>query len=154
MDQTQVTEKKGNRKIIIIALLVLVLVTSASLTYFLASSGMLAGVVEKFRTEEELVLKLEEFTVNLKSESNSFSKHYLKTKMAIMYTDSKQTEKLQSYESKIRDIINGELRSKSYEQILDYGNTATLKSEIKDKINESLNEEMVKEVYITDIIIQ
>lgn len=154
MVQTEVTEQKSKKKLIIIVLLVAVLILSATVTYFLASNNLLAKFIETFQSNEEYTFPLEEFIVNLKAEPNSIGKNYVRFKIALMYTEKKQGPKIESSTCKIRDIIVSQIREKTYNEILDNGNTPSLKSEIKDQLNEALSEDLIKDVYITDIMIQ
>ena len=95
---------------------------------------------------------LDEFVVNLKSEGSI--KHYLKVKIALMYTEEKQGILIESSVNKIRDVIISNLREKSYKEMLEAENFLTLKKEVIDNLNLAINEDIIKDIYITDIIIQ
>ena len=71
-----------------------------------------------------------------------------------MYTDKKQAVIIDSNTSKIRDVILTELRKNSAEQILDGEELLRLKNEIMKNLNLALGEDIIKDVYFTDLVIQ
>ena len=81
-------------------------------------------------------------------------RNYLKIKIALMYTDEKQEKNLSSNVNKIRDVIINQLRSKTPEEILDIEKTSELKKEIVDEINSAIKNDIVKDIYFTDLVIQ
>jgi flagellar basal body-associated protein FliL len=71
-----------------------------------------------------------------------------------MYTDSSKTEMLMINTSKIRDIILDNLREREYEEVTTNEGIDALKKDIIEELNNTFGEPIIKELYITDIIVQ
>jgi flagellar FliL protein len=147
-----VKKKRPKLKILIIIILVLVVLLLGGFIYLQVTDSTIADIMESFEKEEQLTMSLEEFLVNLKSPANM--RNYLKVKISLMYTDSSNTEMLIANTSKIRDIILNNLRGLEYEDVTTNEGIDILKNDIIDDINNSFGEPIIKEVYITDIIVQ
>jgi flagellar FliL protein len=147
-----VKKKRPKLKILIIIILVLVVLLLGGFIYLQVTDTTIADIMESFDKEEQLTMSLEEFLVNLKSPANM--RNYLKVKISLMYTDSSKTEMLIANTSKIRDIILNNLRGLEYEDVTTNEGIDILKNDIIDDINNSFGEPIIKEVYITDIIVQ
>jgi flagellar FliL protein len=147
-----VKKKRPKLKILIIIILVLVVLLLGGFIYLQVTDSTIADIMESFEKEEQLTMSLEEFLVNLKSPANM--RNYLKVKISLMYTDSSKTEMLIANTSKIRDIILNNLRGLEYEDVTTNEGIDILKNDIIDDINNSFGEPIIKEVYITDIIVQ
>jgi len=145
-------KKKSKLKLIIIIVVILAVLFLAGFIYLRVANTTVGEIIESFQKEEQLTMNLDEFVVNLKSPANT--RNYLKVKISIMYTDSAKTEMLMNSTSKIRDIILDNLREKEYEDVTTNEGIAKLKKEIADELNNSFGETIIKEVYITDIIVQ
>lgn len=148
-------EKKGLNvsKIAIIVLLALILLLTAAILFFVVSNGDVANIMQGFKSSEsEFTMPLDEFIVNLKPEGST--KHYLKISLALMYTDEDHGALVESSLNKIRDSIITTIRTKTYKDLVEDSNAIMFKNDVKESINKALNEEVVKDIYITDIIIQ
>ena len=142
-------------KIVIIALLALILFLTAAILVFVVSDNEGESILPTFQTKEEdgeNTMLLEEFIVNLK-ESGKI-KHFLKITMALMYTDTDQTEVIEANINKIRDSIIESIRTYTYEDLLKDEGTGQLKKEMIVNVNEVLGQEIIKGIYVTDIIVQ
>ena len=147
------TNKKGKKKVIIISLIiVLVLVISSVIGYLLVSGKQFADITEMFKSHDEQSILLKEFVINLKSENGA--KNYLKVQIALMYIENKHGEIIISNVNKIRDQIHKDLRKKTSQDILDGDNITLIKKEIINNINLVLKENIVKDVYFTDLVVQ
>ena len=100
----------------------------------------------------ENTLLLDEFVMNLKSEESG--PNYLKAKIALMYPDSKDEKKINENISKVRDIVNREMRVKSADEILDVKKMETFKAHLIKEINQGLGKEAIYDIYFTDLVIQ
>lgn len=118
----------------------------------MANNNKSWNIMKLFKEEEERTILLEEFVINLKSDTRS--KDYLKIEMALMYEDKKDGEVLDSNKNKIRDIIIKELRNKTSDEMLDVDETRKLKDLILEEINVEFKEDLVKGIYFTDLVIQ
>lgn len=147
-----VKKKKSKLKLIIIIILIIAVLFLGGFIYLKATDTTINDIMQSFVKEEQLTMSLEEFVVNLKSPANMRS--YLKIKIGLMYTDSGKTEMLTANTSKIRDIILDNLREREYEDVTTNEGIDKLKKDIIEELNSSFGEPIIKEVYITDIIVQ
>jgi flagellar basal body-associated protein FliL len=147
-----VKKKRPKLKILVIIILVIVVLLLGGFIYLQVTDTTIADIMESFDKEEQLTMSLDEFLVNLKSPANM--RNYLKVKISLMYTDSSKTEMLISNTSKIRDIILENLRGLEYEDVTTNEGINALKRDIIEDLNNSFEEPIIKEVYITDIIVQ
>ncbi len=145
-------KKRPKLKILIIIILLIVVLLLGGFIYLQVTDTTIADIMESFDKEEQLTMSLDEFLVNLKSPANM--RNYLKVKISLMYTDSSKTEMLTANTSKIRDIILDNLRGRGYEDVTTNEGIDTLKKDIIEDLNNSFEEPIIKEVYITDIIVQ
>lgn len=144
--------KKSKSKFIIIGLLIVIILMVGVSVFFLVSDKSMADIKSKFQSKDEYTILLDEFVTNLKNEDRG--KNYLKIQVALMYTDKKDAPAIEANTSKIRDIILNDLRGKGADEILEVEKTGELKTQILDKLNESLGEGAIKEIYFTNLVVQ
>lgn len=150
-----VNESKRSIKInIIIGLLISILFLGFVLGFFLlrSNSGQDWNIVRAFKQEEEHTKLLDEFLVNLKSEDKS--RNYLRIQIALMYGNEKDGKVLEANTNKIRDIIIKQLRNKTSDEMLDIDQTMEFKKDIINDINVTLRQNIVEDIYFTDLVIQ
>lgn len=147
-----VEKKKKSKVILIIILLVLLLISASVVGYLYMRNKQVSDIIKVFKPEREYTILLNQFIVNLQSENDR--KGYFKVQLALMYTDKKAGEIIISNDSKIRDVILNNILEKSPEDILDKENILRFKKDIISKVNMALGEDIVKDVYFTDFIIQ
>lgn len=148
-------ERNSKSKIIIIALLVIIVAIVSVSAYFLISGQSAATggeVVKKSKDKDEYTILLDEFVTNLKSEKKG--KDYLKIQVAIMTTDKKSAKAIEEDTNKIRDIVLNDLRGKTSEQILEVEKTDELKNQILGKLNKALGDDIIEELYFTNLVVQ
>lgn len=152
--ENEKTPKKSKLKLVLLIVIPILLIVSIGFGYMAFTDTKISDIQEMFQKEEEQSLLLEEFLVNIKSPAGK--NRYLKIKLALMYTNPDHGEVLNANVNKIRDIIIADLREKQTEEVLDTEKTDEMKKQIMEDINKSLNleEEAVKDVYITDLIVQ
>ena len=173
-DEVVVEKKpKGNMVlIIVIALLVVLLVGGGAAAFFLLGSHeepTKAGVADTSYTDtkgtsdkkkskkstDHLTIgpmyPLTSFTVNLLSESGN---RYLKVVVDLELADPKMTIEMNNKKSLIRDIIIRTFSSKTFEEISTLKGKDKLKDEVLEKINESLSDGQVRNIYFTDFVVQ
>ena len=146
------TEVKSKSKIIIIILLAIIVALSGVIAYIVISDNQISDIMQEFMAKEEYTILLDEFVVNLKT--NNRVQHFLKVKIALMYNDKKESKVIEASVSKIRDVILTDLREKTYEDIINGEKTIDIKTELLEKINTALNSDVIKDLYITDLIVQ
>lgn len=152
METTQVNKRSNTFKVAIIILLVLVIALLTFIGYFtiFRDGDELASIFSS--TDEEHTILLEEFLVNLKTEDDG--RNYLKTEIAVMFTEKSQEDFISTNILKIRDTIINDLRLLTSDEILKGENTANLKISLTESINTALGEDIIKDIYFSDLIIQ
>lgn len=156
-------EKKPNNKgnilkIIIIVLLAAILVGGGVFGGYMISNKLKpqttsADTAQKSGLQQK-TFALDEFLVNLKSDNST---RYLKTKIYIGYSDSKEVKdfetELTDKKPIIRDAINSVLRTKKAEDFSEAG-VEQLKEQIKNRINPVLGKGQIVDVYFSEILVQ
>lgn len=103
----------------------------------------------------ETQIELEQFLVNISGDSyNSNSILRMDLTLSSNYEDAEEI--MSENIPKIRDAVIHVVSTHSPETIFEKNETEhfLIKEELKTRINESLDEEVIKEVFITDIIMQ
>lgn len=173
-------EKKGGKSLvlIIVAVLLVVILIAGGLVIFLLASGgdeeqgadvatsqVAAQQQGGAKTPAQLAPKersndffnvgpmypLDQFLVNLLSETGS---RYLKMSLNIELSAETLTPEVDQKKPLLRDIIIRVLTSKTYEDISTAKGKERLKDEIVTKINETLRDGYIKNVFFTDFIVQ
>lgn len=172
-------EKKGGSLVLIIVavLLVVILIIGGLVIFLLASGGneeqsadiataqvqaqaqpqqkSPASQAPKERSQDFFnvgpMYPLDQFLVNLLSETGS---RYLKMTINIELSAETLTPEVDQKKPLLRDIIIRVLTSKTYEDISTAKGKERLKDEIVAKINETLRDGYIKNVFFTDFIVQ
>jgi|LGVF01.1.fsa_nt_gb flagellar basal body-associated protein FliL len=145
-------KKKKNKLIIIIPLVIIFLVVAfVGYAFFTKSFFFKSGEDESVKRIEEQIFQMDEFVINLRDEN---ARRYLKTSIVITYENKKELEKLKNNIPQMRDVIIETLRAKSVDDVMNVENSDILKNEIKDKVNELYEDEIVLEVYFINFLIQ
>lgn len=147
MAQNDSTNRRG--RLFLLILIPIVLLIGGGATYLVLTSedGFLSigGVQEP----EEVHIPLEEFLVNI--EGNSL----VRMEMTVSSYDENAEERIGEEIAKVRDavihVLSNRPASDFYEE---EEGEFILKHEIKDRINQSLGEEVVDDVFITNILMQ
>lgn len=161
MDKTEQKPAVKVKKVIskkiaipIIAAIVLLTISVGGLIYSRVSGQTVKEMVQSFAPEKtEHTIALSEFLVNLNSKVAP-TNTVLRINIAIKYLDEKNNERMAAEIPMIRDIILSHLRELKVETILEEKTIEEFKKNAKQSINEHLNEEIVTQVYVTDMIIR
>lgn len=146
-------EKKGpNKLIIIIVIMGFVMMIGAVTMVFMATDMTVSDVIAKFQKHEEYVMPLESFVVNLETEGKGTT--YLKTQLSLLYVEEDFGPVLTNKTSQIRDIIINDLMEYKPDDLLVNGGLATAKVKLRGSINAALGQDMVKEIYFTEFLVQ
>ena len=148
----EIKEKINIDKVIIIALLTVILILVLGIGYLLILNQQIPEISTIFKSNGEYTIPLDEFVVNLKSETSVNS--YLRISIALMYTDEKYGDEINTSINKIREVVITNLREKTASDFLNDDVVTNLKSDIKGDINSFLNVAEVEDIFITDIIVQ
>lgn len=154
-------KKKSNGKIFLIIIIAAVGIVAATAGTILGN--ILSGKVEpKVKTEElqskynkdEVAVPLEEFLVNL-ADSKDGETSYIRTEVSLLTNNSKNAELIESNKDLVRDSVINKLRQKDANEILaDKNGVNNLKEELRDQINKDYGSALVREVFITNLVIQ
>lgn len=166
----EVVEKKsgGNMVLIlIVVLLVLLLIGGGLAAYFLLGSDD-EGASAPAQTQSAPAKRapagrssnyldigpmypMDQFVVNLLSESGS---RYLKVKLDIELDKPELSAEMDKKKALIRDIIIRVLSSKTFEEVSTMKGKDRLKDEIVTRINETLADGQIRNIFFTDFVVQ
>lgn len=148
--------KKKNKKliIIIVAVIALLVLAGGLIIYSLVTDTSFGDMLAYFEpevTEETMVL--DEFLVNVASHQGS-TDQLLRINLAIKYLDADNTEKIRAAVPMMRDIVLSNLRDLKIEIIHQDETIRTFKESTRESLNQHFGEEIVTEVYVTDMIVR
>lgn len=110
--------------------------------------------VEKKYNKDEVSVPLEEFLVNL-AEGPNKETSYIRIELSLLTSSSKNAEIITGNNEVVRDSIINKLRQKDGASILtDQNGVNKLKEELRDQINKDYGSALVREVFITNLVIQ
>lgn len=147
--------KGGNRsnKIMILVVMINFVIILGVVALFYLNGGLKLPIGKDKPVEAiEYVVAMDSFTVNLNTEGRTNS--YLKTEISFMYIDDSKTELFTEKKSRIRDIIIKDLMEYSSAELLASGGMEYVKAKLKTEVNTVFGEDVVKEIYFTDFLIQ
>ncbi len=97
------------------------------------------------------MLNIDEFIVNIISEEGT---HYVKASLSLELSSDAAMEEAQKRMPQIRDAVLLLIGNKTFEELQDLEGKKQVKAEIKSKINSFLKSGRVKNVYLTDFVVQ
>lgn len=149
-------DKKGfNKNILLIVLAVPILVAIGVIagTYLVKDPQVVSGNETEEETFEEISVPLEEFVLNL--EPTDKASYYIRLELSLSSTKEDGEEIINSSLDKIRDVIIHTVSRHSIEEIFDEETgIITLKESLKTALNNAFEDEVIHEVYITNIVMQ
>lgn len=161
--------KKGGKKkliIIIAAALVLLLAGGGGAYYFLIAKphqeelqkkkeeeSKAAALIKPVPEDAEIgpMVEIKEFVVNIISED---SPHYVKASLSLELDKETTTDEVNKRMAQIRDAILLLIGNKTFDELQDLQGKNQVKAEMKSKINSFLKTGKVKNVYLTDFVVQ
>ena len=152
-------KKKGNKLVLILAFILLAAAFGFGGSY-LANKYILPKKVEAAKNDkttiskDEVLVPISKFVVNLSGNSNN-NYQYIRLKVSCLVADKDASENLTKSMPLVRDSVISVLNSKTANDLLDANEGINnLKTAIKDKINQEYGQTIIKQVYITDLVIQ
>jgi len=144
--------KKGKKKMILIIIIAVVAVALAAGGFFLVPK-FLGGKEKKEDTkaEEGVMFTLEPFVVNLNDPGGP---KFLKVSLQLELAGPALMEKAKQKSPQLRDAVITLLTSKSSESLFPPEGKLQLKDEINARMNQILGANSVKNVYLTDFVMQ
>nr|WP_320009524.1 flagellar basal body-associated protein FliL [uncultured Desulfobulbus sp.] len=168
-DDSAEESKKGGKKklIIIIAAALVLLIGGGGAGYFFLvhkpkqeelkrqqeEASKAEALIEPVPEEAEIgpMIDIKEFVVNIISEDAA---HYVKAALSLELDKKDVEEEVKKRMPQIRDSILLLLGNKTFDELQDLQGKNQLKAEIKSKINTFLQTGKVKNVYLTDFVVQ
>jgi flagellar FliL protein len=145
-------KKKGKGMLLIVIIAAASIAAGAGLYFAVFSkSGGEAKKEEKKAEEAGVVFALEPFVVNL---SDPTGTRFLKVTMQIEVAGPAVMEKAKAKTPQLRDAIITLLTSKSADALISPEGKLQLKDELNIRANQILGENSVKNVYLTDFVMQ
>ncbi len=146
--------KKSNKKLMMIIIIAVVAVALAAGGFFLVPKFLGGGSKEKkeeTRAEEGAMFSLDPFVVNL---NDAGGPKFLKVSIQLELSSPALAEKAKQKSPQIRDAIITLLTSKSSESLFPPEGKLQLKDEINARMNQIMGANTVKNVYLTDFVMQ
>lgn len=152
------SKKQGGKgKIIIIILSAIILVLGGAVGFSLVTGSDNIPFISQLAKEPEPVevqVPLEEFLINVSNESGS-SNAMVKMEVTVSSFTEGAEELITADVAKVRDAIIHVVSNESTETLLERKDGSfVIKDDLKNRINESFGEELIDEVYITNILTQ
>ena len=140
-----------NNKVIIIMLVLLLVITLAGAGAIIYIWKFTGDQKEKEPSIEEILessVDIEEITTNLASDN------FIRISFKIQTDSKKAKEELEKRDFQVKNIIIQELSEKNTEDLKGKNGQIELESDLKDKINELMQEGKVVQVYIVNSLLQ
>ncbi|WP_179128540.1 flagellar basal body-associated FliL family protein [Marinilactibacillus piezotolerans] len=152
------SKKQGEKgKIIIIILSAIILVLGGAVGFSLVTGSDNIPFISQLAKEPEpaeVQVPLEEFLINVSNESGS-SNAMVKMEVTVSSFTEGAEELITADVAKVRDAIIHVVSNESTETLLERKDGSfVIKDDLKNRINESFGEELIDEVYITNILTQ
>ncbi len=159
------TEQKGGGKkklIIIIAAALVILLGAGAAAYFLflkkepmaeEETNEQAELIQPEINDAKIgpMVNIEEFIVNIIGEDAA---HYVKASLTLELTNEAVVEEANKRMPQIRDASLLLIGNKTFEELQDLQGKKQVKAELKSKINSFLQTGKVKNIYLTDFVVQ
>jgi flagellar FliL protein len=156
-NETDKTMKKGTKLLIVVGVVLMLLFAGIGISGFVFADQTDESFISRFTSEteaSEVSIPLEEFLINLSSDSTR-SQPVVRMELTLTSLDEKAEEMLASEIAKVRDAVIHVVANQNIETIYNEEEGHFLiKGEIKDKINQSLEKELIEDVFITNILLQ
>ncbi|MDE7469566.1 MAG: flagellar basal body-associated FliL family protein [Desulfovibrionaceae bacterium] len=153
-EEEQEKPKRTFLIIIIIAVVILILAGAGIAWFFLQDSSSqeeTSASVEKKIPEEITLVTVPQFLVNL---SDPLGRRFIKITISIEAPNPQVAAKVEKQMFQIRDRIILLLSSKTYGDLAALDSKLYLKNEIVERINQVIAPDAIRQIYISDMIIQ
>lgn len=144
-------KKKKGKLILLIGMVVVALLAGGAGAYFYFSKSSPKDKKEESKKEEGVMFPLEPFVVNLGDQG---SMRFLKLTIQIELSKQEMADKAKIRAPQMRDSIITLLTSKTVDSIITPEGKLQLKDEISLRLNQILGEGSVRNVFMTDFVMQ
>lgn len=155
----QSKKKKGRNLVIGIVSGVIILVAGMGIGITVFGNSGEESLMSRFKTSNEaqateIAIPLDEFIVNVKGET-ARSQSIVRMEITVTSMDDDASEIIATDIAKVRDAVIHVVSSQSVSTIMEEKDGEFIvKDQIKDRINQSLGNELIEDVYVTNILIQ
>jgi flagellar FliL protein len=155
--EAEAPAKSGRGKLLIIVVAVVLLGGGGAAAWFLGFVPHGAGKAEAKEEEKErkpavgALMALDPFIANLADEDG---KRYLKASLQVEFFADKVPEEFSARIPQMRDLLLTLFTSKLFSEIRTPQGKSILRDEIINRMNRTLNHDLVKAVYFTEFIVQ
>ena len=143
-------------KIVLLGIVIGILAIGGGALGSFVTSGKAAEIWEsrEEKPEKRIIVPYSEFLINLKP-LTAIEESFLRVELSFSVASEENQTLLAGQEAKIRDGIITVLRGKTRETIFsETEGNLIIKEEIKNKVNQMLDDSIVKEVFVTNIVMQ
>lgn len=141
----------GKKVVLITLLIILALIITYVIAYFTALKVISKPEENKDSQEKEvirgIVYSLGEFLTNLNDRG------YIKLQLELEVKDKETAASMENRKAELRNKINAILRSKTKSEVSGKEGMDNLRTTIKVELNRLLGEEVILDVFFTDIIV-
>lgn len=143
-----------NKNILMLVIAVPILVAIGVIAgNYLANPEMSASGNEEEEKIEEVTVPLEEFVLNLEPTNNV--NRYVRMEISLSTIEENGVELIEGNLDKIRDSIINTVSRQTVGDIFDEEvGTSNLKDVLKESLNTEFEEELIHQVYITNVVVQ
>lgn len=150
-------KKTVTKLVTVIAVSIIVLVVGMGIGITVFGESGEESLLSRFSSEDEekeYSIPLNEFLVNISSET-ARSKAIVRMEMTVTSMDDEAENIISQDIAKVRDAVIHVIANQTDATILEEEEgDFIIKDLIRDRINQSLNQELIEDVYITNILIQ
>ena len=157
---SEIEKNKIVRNIVIgIVAAVIVLVSGMGLGVLLfgepGDSSLLSRIIPSSEVQAtEMAIPLDEFLVNVQGET-ARSQSIVRLEVTVTSTDNNASDRITRDMAKVRDAVIYVVSNQTTSTIMEEKDGDFLiKDQIKEHINESLETELIEDVYVTNVLIQ
>ncbi|GAJ26322.1 flagellar biosynthesis protein FliL [Liquorilactobacillus sucicola DSM 21376 = JCM 15457] len=155
--------KKGGIKWLIILPLILIIAIGGGVGGTILTSKFMSN--EKTETakqssntakisDKQVIVPVKKFLVNLANDGSGTDK-YARVSLSLLVANDDNSKNVKKNTAVIRDSVINVLRQKKAGDILNSADSIpNLKNELKDSINRAYGQQIVQEVFVTDLVVQ
>jgi flagellar FliL protein len=152
-EQTEEPRKKKGKGLLLIIIIAVVAIAGGigAFVFFSKPGEDKAAIKETKKVEEGVMFALEPFTVNLTDPRGA---RFLRVALYLELAGPAVAEMAKARTPQIRDAIITLLTAKTSEELIHPEGKLQLKDEINIRINQILGENAVRDVFLTDFVMQ
>ncbi|KRL37575.1 flagellar basal body-associated FliL family protein [Liquorilactobacillus uvarum] len=161
-EETEGRKKSGLKWIVILPLILIIAVgggiggtilTSKFLSNEKTEAAKQSSNTAKI-SSKQVIVPVKKFLVNLANDGSGSDK-YARVSLSLLVANSDNSKSVKKNTAVVRDSVINVLRQKKAADILNSADSIpNLKTELKDNINRAYGQQIVQEVFVTDLVVQ